>query len=99
MARVAFYRTLSAPARAELDTEIRRRGYGDALGLCAWLAERNVTIGKSVVSQYARALKRRDEELGPAPFSPEARVALFYFAQRALQARAAFDQLLITLEK
>lgn len=71
MTGLAAYRKTTPAARAELDAEIRRRNYGDLKGLCAWLAERGVIIGKSAMGYYVLKLKRADEEQPPRRFTPE----------------------------
>lgn len=71
MPGLAAYRKTTPAARAELDAEIRRRNYGDLKGLCAWLAERGVIIGKSAMGYYVLKLKRADEEQPPRRFTPE----------------------------
>lgn len=98
MSRVRFDRRMNPADRAALNAEIRRRGYGDLRGLCAWLAEHGVTIGKSMLSHYVIQLRRMDEMQVPAHFSPEAQNALTDFAQLVLNAKAGWDRLIKTLQ-
>lgn len=98
MPKPSFYRLMEPDARAQMDSEIRRRGYSDSYGLCTWLAARGVNISKSTIAGYTRQLKHRDELRVPPPFSPESARALVDFAHLALLAKAAFEQFLLTLK-
>jgi hypothetical protein len=60
MPRPAFFKTLSPDRRRALDNEIRMRAYGDFVGLSRWLADRGVSVHKSVVGAYAQSLKKVD---------------------------------------
>lgn len=58
-----FWRKLSPNERAELNAEIRRRGYADTHGISAWLADRGISVTKSPVHKYAMKLKKEDDAL------------------------------------
>ena len=61
MARVSSIKTLPPDVRAELDSRLRKSGYGGVIGVAAWLTEHGgVVVSKSAVHRYAQELKARD---------------------------------------
>lgn len=58
--KVSFVHRLSADLRAQLDSLIRARGYGDCHAVAAWLTEQGHPISAAPVGLYAKKLKHLD---------------------------------------
>ena len=56
--------TLPSSVRQDLDQKLRSGGYGDALGLSAWLGGLGHPVGKSSVHRYAVRLRHMDAAAG-----------------------------------
>lgn len=87
----AFFRRLPADLQAALDAEIRRRGYGDCVGLVAWLAERGVEISKTSLHKRAVQLRAADDSTATPELSPETARLIVECASLALKTLSAFS--------
>lgn len=94
MPRVPVIRKLPANTRADLDAEIRRRGYGDLQGLVKWLADRGTEISKSSIHKYAQKLRAADESTATPELSQEAARLIVECAALALKTFRAFERAL-----
>lgn len=97
MGRVSFFLKIPADIRAEFDTEIRRRGYGDCHGMVGWLAGKGMVGNKSSIAKYSKRLKAKDEALAETDLPPETARAIFDLAAMALKTFSAFNRALDAL--
>lgn len=88
----AFFRKLPADLQAALDKEIRRRGYGDCVGLVAWLAELGIEISKTSIHKRAQQLRAADESTATPELSPETARLIVECAALVLKTLSAFER-------
>lgn len=97
MAPPIFWRKLSQTLRAELDSEIRKRGYGDCNGLVQWLANKGISINSTSIHKYERRLREKDDLLSATDLPPETARAIVEAVALALKTIGAFSRVLDTL--
>lgn len=99
MAPPAFWKKMSQSERAEFDAEIRRRAYGDCMGMVDWLKDKGINVckSKSSIANYSKALFIKDQSLSATDLPPETARAIVEAVALALKTIAAIGRVLDTL--